>query len=239
VTPRGTSPALIAVLAILGFLLVTAADVTRVGRRASEPRKTQLIELIEARRSQISDLDAAVDKLRGQVDTATRRAAQASRSEAVRADTASRLAMQAGTVAFSGPGVRVRLADSSRNPSDPDDANAGRVHDVDVQLVVNALFAAGAEAIAINGNRVVATTAIRSAGDTVVVNFRPLRPPYRVDAIGADLSRFEDSEIVERFHRWTRLFGLGFSARREGALRVPSYTGRVAIATATPAGAGE
>ncbi len=83
-----------------------------------------------------------------------------------------------------------------------------------------------------------ATTAIRSAGDTLVVNFRPLRPPYRIDAIGADLARFEESEIAERFRQWTKLFGLTFSARRSTNLTVPAFAGRVAIATALPAGGG-
>jgi uncharacterized protein YlxW (UPF0749 family) len=103
-----------------------------------------------------------------------------------------------------------------------------------VQLVVNALYAAGAEAVAINGSRVVATTAIRSAGDTLVVNFRPLRPPYRIDAIGADLARFNDSEIAERFRHWEKLFGLSYSSSRRDKLTVPGFTGRVAIDTASP-----
>lgn len=231
---RRTSPALVAVLFILGFLLVTAANVTRVGRRASEPRKNQLVRLIESRRSQVGDLDAAVTKLRSEVTKATRHAAAASRSDASRAAVANRLALLAGTTAVQGSGVTVRLGDSTRPAAG--DADTGRVQDVDIQLVVNALFAAGADAISINGNRVVATTAIRSAGDTVVVNFRPLRPPYRIEAIGADLTRFEDSEIADRFHHWTRLFGLTFSAKRAGKLKVDAFTGRVAIATATPAG---
>jgi uncharacterized protein YlxW (UPF0749 family) len=219
-------------------MLITAARATRVDRRAAEPRKAQLIRLIENRRSQVADLDAAVTKLRDQVAAADRRAAQASRSDAAKDTAARQLAMQAGTVAVKGKGVRVRLSDSTRPAGGADDISAGRVHDVDVQLVVNALLSAGAEAIAINGNRVVATTAIRSAGDTVVVNFRPLRPPYRVDAIGADLTRFQRAEIAQRFKRWTKLFGLQFSARSERSLSVPAFTGRVAIATATPSAAG-
>jgi uncharacterized protein YlxW (UPF0749 family) len=224
----------VAVLAVLGFLLVTVAGSARADRRAAEPRKTQLIHLIESRRSQVGDLDAAVAKLRGQVATAERRAARASAADAASTSAAERLAMQAGTIAVRGRGVRVRMADATKPARSPDDESAGRIHDVDVQLVVNALFEAGAEAVAINGNRVVATTAVRSAGDTIVVNFRPLRPPYRVDAIGADLAKFDDAEIAQRFRRWTKLFGLSFSARPQSSLTVPAFAGRVAIATATP-----
>ena len=234
---RRASPALVGVLALLGFLLVTTANSARADRRAAEPRKVELIRLIEARRSQVGDLDAAVAELRAQVGRAERREARQSASMAAEAAEATSLAMAAGTVALRGRGVQVRLADSDRPARSPDDERAARIHDVDVQLVVNALFAAGAEAVAINGSRVVATTAIRSAGDTVVVNFRPLRPPYRIDAIGADLAIFDDSTIAERFRHWEKLFGLSYSASRQDRLTVPGFTGRVAIDTATPASA--
>jgi len=235
---KATRPALAGVLALLGFLLVTTANSARADKRAAEPRKAQLVRIIETRRSQVGDLDAAVAKLRGQVGAAERKAARATQIDAAEAAAAEKLAVQAGTVAVRGRGLRVRLADAPKSARSPDDENAGRIHDVDVQLVVNALFSAGAEAIAINGNRVVATTAIRAAGDTLVVNFRPLRPPYRIDAIGADFTRFDRSEIAQRFHRWTTTFGLSYSARRQDSLTVPAFAGRVAIATAAPEGQG-
>jgi uncharacterized protein YlxW (UPF0749 family) len=180
----------------------------------------------------VGDLDAAVAELRGQVREAEQREARESAALARASDEAAQLALAAGTVAVRGKGMQVRLADSERPARSPDDASAGRIHDVDVQLVVNALLAAGAEAVAINGSRVVATTAIRSAGDTLVVNFRPLRPPYRIDAIGADLTRFNDSDIAQRFRRWENLFGLSYTARRVDNLTIPAFSGRVAIDTA-------
>jgi uncharacterized protein YlxW (UPF0749 family) len=231
---RKTSPALVAVLTILGFLLVTSANSARADRRAAAPRKGQLIGLVEARRSQVGDLDAAVAKLRSQVNTAERKASQADELGATRTAAATRLAMEAGTVGLRGKGVRVRLADSTKPGRSPDDQTAGRIHDVDVQLVVNELFAAGAEAVAVNGNRVVATTAMRAAGDTLVVNFRPLRPPYRIEAIGADLTTFSQSEIAQRFRRWSKLFGLSFSADRRNSVTLPAFAGRVAIVSAIP-----
>jgi uncharacterized protein YlxW (UPF0749 family) len=84
----------------------------------------------------------------------------------------------------------------------------------------------------------VATTPIRSAGDTIVVNFRPLSPPFTVNAIGAARMAFESSEIAKRFRRWTTLFGLGFNVRAAKAVNVPAFTGRVTIGSATPGPAG-
>lgn len=99
-----------------------------------------------------------------------------------------RLAVPAGVVGVSGPGVRVTLEDP---PGDPElfersdvDPELTRVLDVDVQQVVNGLWAAGAEAVAVNGQRLTTLSAIRSAGSAIVVDYRPLAPPYVVEAVG-------------------------------------------------------
>lgn len=232
------SPALVAVLAVLGFLLVTSVSTAEENRRQSVPRKARLIELIEARQEQVDDLDAAVRELRADVARAERAVRRTTELDRAQAGALLELATQAGTNAVTGPGLEVRLADSDRESSNPDEAGAFRIHDRDVQLVINALFASGAEAVAVNDNRIVATSAVRAAGDTVVVNFRPLSPPYRVVAIGADRTEFEASEIVDRFRRWTRLFGLQFTVKDVKRARIPAFAGRVGISTATPVTAG-
>lgn len=182
-------------------------------------------------------LDKAVRNLRAQLAGEQRQrnsqgnaAADAARSEA-------RLAAQAGASAVTGAGVRVKASDSKTTPAETREASAYRISDTDLQLLVNALWSAGAEAVAINGNRIVATTSIRAAGETIVVNFRPLSPPYRLDAIGADARAFSRSDIATRMRRWHTLFGLGFSTRDVSSLTVPAYAGRVGIDVATPGGA--
>ena len=231
---RSPPLALAAVSAVLGFLLVTGVSSVGDARRASEPRRDELIDLIEDRRALVADQDTALHELRAEVDSARREATQQNRLDAAAAQAEADLALQAGTVALEGRGLTVRLQDSDREPPSDRDAGAFRIHDADLQLVVNALFAAGAEAVAVNDSRLVATTPIRAAGDTIVVNFRPLSPPYRVAAIGADRAVFERSEIAQRFKRWTDLFGLGFNIQ-ERTVTVPAYSGRVAIASARPA----
>jgi uncharacterized protein YlxW (UPF0749 family) len=230
-------PALVAVVALLGFLLVLSSTTASANRRAAAPRKARLIELIQERRGQVDELDTAVAQLRSQLTAAEADAAQAGARDRTTSEQLIRLGLQAGTVAVGGPGLEVRLSDSSREPTSAEDAGAFRIHDADIQRVVNALFAAGAEAVSVNDNRIVATSAIRGAGDTIVVNFRPLVPPYRVAAIGARKADFDDSQIATRFRRWTRLFGLGFSVRQTSSLTVPGYNGRVGITSAVPTGA--
>jgi uncharacterized protein YlxW (UPF0749 family) len=221
------------VFAVLGFLVVTAIASARLGAKQAEPRKAQLIKLIQQRRDQVADLDTEVRELRNNVIRAQRRASRRSQLDREQTRRMADLAQAAGTTALKGKAVVVRLSDSDKKPADAEQADAYRIHDADLQLVVNALFAAGAEAVAVNDSRLVATTPIRAAGDTIVVNFRPLSPPYTVSAIGADRQAFEKSEIAKRFTRWQRLFGLGFRIKEE-TVTVPAYTGRVAISTAEP-----
>jgi uncharacterized protein YlxW (UPF0749 family) len=230
--------ALSSVIAVLGFLAGTAVVTGRAERRQEAPRKAQLVGLIDDRRSLVGDLDQAVVALRREVDQAQARASRADSRDAEAAANAAHLARQAGTVALQGRGVVVTLSPSDRQAPSAEEAGAYQIHDSDLQLVVNALWASGAEAVAVNDSRLVATTPIRSAGATIVVNFRPLSPPFTVSAIGADRMQFESSEIAKRFRRWTDLFGLGFNVRDAKQVKVPAYTGRVAIASASPTGFG-
>lgn len=232
---KRSSLLLAAVLGVVGFLLVTAAFSARQAQRQAAPGKSQLIRLIGQRRADVSDLEKAVNRLRGEVSDMSLRDAQRNKASADQASAEALLAAQAGTTELTGVGLTVRLSDSARQPTPTEDASALRIHDTDLQLVVNALFASGAEAVAVNGNRIVATGPIRAAGGTIVVDFRPLVPPYAVVAIGADRRGFDHSDIAQRFHRWKTLYGLGFSVS-SGRVDVPAYAGRVAITNAQPSG---
>ena len=132
-------------------------------------------------------------------------------------------AVQAGIVPASGPGLRVVLTDA---PSDLDEQidPSLRVQDVDLQVVVNGLWAAGAEAIAVNGERLTAMTAIRSAGDAVLVDLRALTSPYTVDAIGdAVTMQTELARAGAGQHMATlrSTFGIGVQLSSESRLELP------------------
>ena len=239
--PLGAPPdrslvTLSAVLGVLGFLVVTAVLTGQAERQAAAPRKAELVSLIGDRQALVDDLDAAVLALRRDVAEAQTVANREDTLDQAAASAAAALGEQAGTVPLEGPGLVVSLSPSDREPPSPEEAGAYEIHDSDLQLVVNELWAAGAEAVAVNDSRLVATTPIRAAGGTIVVNFRPLSPPFRVSAIGADRRRFEASDIARRFERWTELFGLGFTVTERAVVSVPAYTGRVSISAATPAG---
>lgn len=228
------SLALAAVFAVVGFAVVTAGVTASAGKRAEAPQRAALVKLVNTRRSQVTDLAGAVKDLRKQVADATRRSTTQSQQDRLGAARLADLGVQAGTAALAGEGVVVHLADSARVPKDTADPGAYRIHDVDLQQVVNALFAAGAEAVAINNDRLVATSPIRAAGATIVVNFQPLTSPYDVTAIGVDVPAFNRSDVAKRFHHWTGVFGLGFSVHSRSKVTVPAFAGRTAIASAVP-----
>lgn len=154
------------------------------------------------------------------------------------------LELVTGAVAVHGPGVTVRLDDAvAGSLADPASRGGqvgdGRVYDRDVQDVVNGLWLAGAEAISVNGQRLTADTAIRSAGEAILVDLRPLSPPYVVRAVGNPDTlepRFGDSPAARRLHTLTSLYGVRFSLARAEDLTLPAAAAPVLTAV-RPGGA--
>jgi uncharacterized protein YlxW (UPF0749 family) len=178
-SPRGRWK--LAVLAmIIGALFAVAALQTT---RAAPALKSERSELI----SHIQTAEREQDELRGRVtslteDIATLRAAALGDDDAARLleSQISMLDPVVGNAAVTGPGVLVVVDDSASAAADA----RNRVLDIDLQVLANGLWEAGAEAISINGHRLSNLTAIRSAGDAITVDYRSLTRPYRVEAIG-------------------------------------------------------
>lgn len=225
---------LAAVLVVVGFLTLVAARGMEDARRGTESRRAGLVQLIRDRQGEVDELGATLVALRSEVLSARRRLSDRAASDARRVRG---VQLQAGTVPMTGPGLEVTLSDSDREADDPADKAALAVHDVDLQLVVNALWAAGAEAVAVNGQRLVATSPIRAAGETITVNFRPLVPPYEIAAIGASKDAFEHTDVGERYRRFADDLGFGFQVKARRTLSVPAFLGTLQL-SAAQAGSG-
>ena len=219
------------VLALVGFLTLVASSGVKQAKRGAESRRAGLVKLIHTRQGEVENLGQELVRLREDVVTARRRLSATSAEDSRRLR---EVQMWAGTTAMVGPGVEVRLSGSDREARTDDDRESLSVQDVDLQLVVNALWEAGAEAVSVNGQRLVATSPIRAAGETITVNFRPLVPPYEVHAIGADRRRFERSEVARRFREWVEDYGLGFTVRSRSKVVVPAYAGTLQLSRARP-----
>jgi len=137
--------------------------------------------------------------------------------------------MMAGLMAVEGAGVQVILDDSSlRSASATAESNDYLVHEYDLRDVINLLWMAGSEAIAINDERIVATTSIYCVGNTVMVNDTRLSPPYLIQAVGDPIVQ-EDVLInpayLKEIKQRTELYGVQFEINRKGMLTLPAYKG--------------
>lgn len=218
------------VLALLGFLVVLAVTTDPPRREGAESRRSQLIDLIEARREEIDQLDVEVAVLRNEVTSGQDDVAAASGDDTRRAD----LQDVAGLTSRSGRGLRITIDDPPAELVTDPRAAPFQIIDRDLQRLANALWAAGAEAVSVGGERLVATTAIRNGGDTITVNFRPVAAPYEVIALGADLDDLESSDIARELDRWSEQYGVTFSVEVAEDLEVPGYQGRTRLQHAVP-----
>lgn len=219
---------------LVGFLLVAGLQAGRISALEQDARKAELIALINARQDHTQQLAEQLDQLRAEVS-----AAESEVAAGVPALTGylRQVEQAAGVTGVRGPGMRVTFSDAETGcGSSEEDC---RIQDRDLQLAVNALFAAGAEAVAINGERIIGTTAVRRAGRQVLVNYKVLTPPYVVEAVGNPdrlVSEFAASEIAHQFAIWTDVYGLGFEMETDRELEIPGYAGSVQLRTAQPSG---
>lgn len=233
-----SSVLLAAVCAVAAFGIVLAGSSQRRLGRQEAPQQARLVKLVQAERADVASLQRTVDQLRSQLAHAEASESRSTVLSRRQAGVLAALADAAGERAVAGPGLVVTLSDAPTVPAGTSQPDAYFVHDTDLQLVVNALLAAGAEAVAVNGNRITALSSIRAAGHTIVVDLTPLVPPYKVTAIGADRARFGSSQIARHFSAWETEFGLGFDVSSAGHLVVPAYVQPAPLTAASPAGSG-
>lgn len=226
------SPAVLIAALAVGMLISfqwPAALRAEVGVSDEVGHAIRLLELEQA------ELKTQVSYLRSVL---TARQQEAAGSRGLLEDLQAELALQrarAGLTAVRGPGVRVTLTDSTRSW-------AGRaddllVHDFDLRDVVGILWLAGAEAISINGERVVHSTSVYCVGSTILVNDTRLSPPYVLLAIG-DPERLEATlqnpgylrDLKERAER----LGVGLFVTQSTSVTTPAYKGSVVQRFAQP-----
>jgi len=184
---RRRVPVTVVLSVVAGLVLVTGAVQLRTPRSVDTAER--LRERIATRTEEVESREASI--VAADAEIATLRNAALAGSDAALLQQVQDLGVLAGTSAVAGPGAVYTLDDAIDSqepvPGDPRTAEEiaqGKVFDVDLQLVTNGLWAAGAEAISVNGHRLTSTSAIRAAGDAILVDLRPLARPYVVEAVG-------------------------------------------------------
>jgi len=223
--------ATLVVCLVAGLLLGTTRGVSEGDelRAGDSPR---LSDLVRAAQESADELAATRDALAAEVEDLQDRAAASDDDVAGVLDDLAVLEDPAGLVALRGPGVTVTLTDAPRDASgrypsgaSPDDLV---VHQQDVQSVLNAMWAGGAEAVAMQDQRIVATSAPRCIGNTLLLHGRTYSPPYVVTALG-DPARLEaalDAEPgIRLYKQYAARYQLGYTQHASDDLSVPAYTG--------------
>jgi len=221
--PTRTTAAAAVVLALAGALFATAAVETHRGNAAAQRDRRQLVQQANLQTTAVDALQQQLSALRTQVNNARTRALSVNDRGGELLNEIKGLEPVDGVVAVEGTGVRVVLDDSPASRAAGSDGS-GVILDSDLQLAVNGLFVAGAQAVSINGQRLTTQTAIREAGGAILVDYRPLSPPYTIDAIGPTTlgATFTAGQTAQLFATEHQLYGLGFTLQDHQRLTLPS-----------------
>jgi uncharacterized protein YlxW (UPF0749 family) len=223
----------VGMLAILGFLMVTQVRASRHLREQPEVRTRNLYALAtmlrqerEARRQLEEQLAVLQERVREYEQAAAtgRTAAEALRVQV------EQLRVVLGLVPVEGPGVVVRLAEPRGKPAQ----GPAIVQYQDLVAVVNELWAAGAEAVAVNGQRLVATSGFSQVGGTILVNLRRLSPPYVLEAVGDPATLEGALNIRGGVVEALRGLGLEIRVERRERVRLPAFQGSLRFEHARP-----
>jgi uncharacterized protein YlxW (UPF0749 family) len=215
---------------VAGFGLAATARDSR-GTELRAPATANLRDLVTQAERRVRVADAEVARLQRQVHTATGNAARVDSAVARAQRRVNPMRRPGGLQAVTGPGLEVVLDDASSVPSGVD-PNQVVVHQSDIQAVVNALWAGGAEAMSINGERIIATSAVQCVGPTLLLNGEVYSPPFRVVAIGPSSSmqaRLDASPGVRLFRQAASYYDLGWTVDTVDEVELPAYTGPVML----------
>ncbi len=217
---------------VLAGLMMTVAAIAARGTDLRSDRTADMRDLIVSQSRRNEDLRRQIDELEREVGTLTsqRTGGNEFTEQLVFAE------LEASMAAVSGPGIRVVLTDAPPDvkPAGVDD-DALVVHQQDIQAVVNALWSGGAEAMSIQGQRVISTTGIKCVGNTVVLHGIPYAPPYVIEAIGdlaAMQAALDDSPAVQIYRQYVDAYRLGYSVEGVGNLELPSFSGSTGVRVA-------
>jgi uncharacterized protein YlxW (UPF0749 family) len=220
--------------ALLGFMAVVAASQPPQALR--ETRRLELADLIREEDARVRSLRREVQALDAELGEIARARSQAGGGLRALEGRSGELAMLAGVAPARGPGVVVTLDDSSAARSPTGDPNDLIVHERDIQTVVNALWASGAEAVAVAGERLTSGSAVRCAGNTLLLHGTLRSPPYRVSAIG-DPAALGSASLGQpgmgRLLAAVEAFGLGFTVER-ATVEMPSSGPALVLRDARP-----
>ena len=232
---------LTAVALAIGFIFAVQSRTEQsieTGLQVSSGRLGEVAYRYRAEDARQAGMRAEIADLRRQITADEQRAAADRRITASLAGELGTLRTAAGLTAVRGPGVAVTITDSRRTLRPGEDPNLVLIHYSDVRAVVNLLWAAGAEAVAVNDERIISTTGLSCVGTTILCNTRRMAPPYRVVAIGSPTALMAAAQAHGGILAQLRAFEFPVTVTTGTELVVPAYSGGFVYRYAKPAGTG-
>lgn len=230
---RQHSPLIVLLLFILsGFVFVTAS-ISADGDDL-RPAGGDVSSLLQERSQRIEERRVEAKKLRAEIDALSSEVSGADLDKLRKKVDA--LEPATGLTAVQGPGIRVTLTDAPDAGKDPDiDPNIQVVHQQDIQAYVNALWAGGAEAISLQGQRLMATTGIVCVGNVVKLDGVPYSPPYVIEAVGNTAGMYDSlatSPETVSYARYSQDYQLGLDVEQDNRLVIKAYANPVDLTNA-------
>ena len=227
--------AVVAIFVLAGFLFVASA--VSAGGSDLRPAGDDVALLLKDRSDRVDVQRVEARKLREDVDLLSKSVNDASLKKQL--DRADNLRDVTGLSTVIGAGMRVTLTDAPRTVEVPGlDPNVLVVHQQDIQAFVNALWSGGAQAITLQGERLISTTGIKCVGSTVVLDGVPYSPPYVIEAVGDPTTldaALATSPEVTTYDKYSTTYGLGLKVESSYELTAKPYAGTIGLKYATAA----
>lgn len=227
------------VFAVVGLLATMSAQTAR-GTDLRSSGRSSTADVIREQQHRADQEELKVTALRRQVEALTNQSNPSSKHLRDLNAKVVELAAASGTTPVRGPAVTVTLDDAPHQGSVPSGFTADDmvVHQQDVQAVVNALWAGGAEAMMLMDQRVISTSAVRCVGNVLILQGRVYSPPYVIRAIGnVDHMRaaLDRSSSLRIYRQYVDVLGLGYQVSTQDDLTMPGYDGALDLRYATAA----
>lgn len=207
---------------LLGFMIAVQIKTTQNALKSSThfQRIEQLSDMLLRTEQERDELKVEIVRLKEDLG--------------LHSETPQNLQNLAGITALKGPGVILTIEDSKKSISSMENTNLYIIHDEDMLKVINELKAAGAEAISINDQRLIATSEIRCAGPTISINNTRVSAPFKIKAIG-DAQNMEDAikmrgGVAESLSVW----GIKLDIQKSSKIIIPAYKGVIQLKYAEP-----
>lgn len=234
ITPAQIAIGLVCLIMAFGITLqIKSVKYNKAVNNTDYARASDLQAQLRQEREKSDDLTKQVMQYKDDLQEIKTQESKAGNLSAVLNTQLDRAELLAGLTEVEGTGIVVMLRDSRKQSDINLDPNLNIIHDSDILSILNELRASGAEAISLNGERVVATSEVRCAGPVVSINNTRVAAPFEIKAIG-DSANMENALLMrDGVYDTLTAYGIEVNIKKASKVVVGSFTGTMNYKYAT------